>query len=106
MNLKLFLFHFSGMGKHIAALAVSSILDTFSNNDYINILSYNVTTRYVVPCFENLLVQATRENIEIFNKAVQELVPDEKSNLIDALELGFELLENVNFISVVAEWHY
>lgn len=87
--------HFSGMGKHIASFTVSSILQTLSNNDYLNILSYNNTVKFIVPCFENRLVQATKENIEVFMDTVTKLQPDEKSNLVGALEKAFELLANV-----------
>lgn len=83
------------MGKHIGALTVKKILETLSNNDYINIISYNVTSKFVVPCFEDTLVQATRENIDILNDAVEKLVPDEKSNIASALERTLELLKEV-----------
>lgn len=86
------------MGKHIASFTVSSILQTFSNNDKLNIISYNDTAKFVVPCFENRLVQATKENIEVFMNAVVRLVPDEKSNLVAALKLAFQLLEDVSSI--------
>lgn len=87
--------NFSGMGKHIASFTVSSILQTFSNNDYLNIISYNNTVKFVVPCFKNRLVQATKENIEVFMNAVVKLQPDEKSNLVDALKEAFKLLSDV-----------
>lgn len=86
-----------GMGKHIAAFTVKSILETLSNNDYINIMSYNVTSKFVVPCFEDMLVPATKENIAILNEAVENLVPDEKSNIIGALEKTFLLLKKVRY---------
>lgn len=86
------------MGKHVASFTVSSILQTLSNNDYLNILSYNNTVKFVVPCFENRLVQATKENIEVFMDAIVKLQPDEKSNIIGAIEKAFELLVYVGFI--------
>ncbi|XP_065166775.1 voltage-dependent calcium channel subunit alpha-2/delta-3-like [Atheta coriaria] len=82
-----------GMRKHIASLTISSILDTFSNNDYINVMNYSMGTNYTVPCFEDMLVQATNENINTFKKAVQNLDPDNKSNSSIALEHAFALLE-------------
>lgn len=85
------------MGKHIASFTVSSILQTLSNNDYLNILSYNNTVKFVVPCFENRLVQATKENIEVFMDAIVKLQPDEKSNLVGALGKAFELLADVGY---------
>ncbi|RZC35512.1 Cache 1 and/or VGCC alpha2 domain containing protein [Asbolus verrucosus] len=64
-----------GMGRHIAALTVNNILDTFSNNDYINVLYYNVTANYTIPCFKNMLVQATPENIDLFKQSIKDLKP-------------------------------
>lgn len=84
------------MGKHIGVLTVNSILDTFSNNDYVNIFNYSETTNYMVPCFENLLVQATRENIRIFKEAIKRLEPTGKTKLSQALEKAFDLLSLVS----------
>ncbi|XP_044257646.1 voltage-dependent calcium channel subunit alpha-2/delta-3-like [Tribolium madens] len=84
-----------GMGRHIAALTVNTILDTFSNNDYINILYYsNETTNYTIPCFKNLLVQATPENIILFKDAIQEFSPSGKTDFPQALQMAFDILEN------------
>lgn len=86
-----------GMGKHIAKLTVINILDTFSNNDYVNVLYYNLTTNYTITCYEGLLVQATPENIGLFKQAMQGLKPMGRTNLSQALEKGFEILQNVSF---------
>lgn len=93
------------MGKHIASFTVSSILQTLSNNDYLNILSYNNTVKFVVPCFENRLVQATRENIDVFMDAIVKLQPDEKSNLVRALEEAFKLLANVGLFVFCRDYY-
>ncbi|CAG9759535.1 unnamed protein product [Ceutorhynchus assimilis] len=81
-----------GMGRHIGALTAHSILDTFSNNDYVNVLNYSETTDYIVPCFENHLVQATKENIHVFKDAIDRLEPNGKTLLEQALAIAFELL--------------
>ncbi|KAH1023063.1 hypothetical protein HUJ04_012343 [Dendroctonus ponderosae] len=81
-----------GMGKHIGALTAYSILDTFSNNDYVNVLNYSETTDYIVPCFENQLIQATKENIHVFKDAIDRLEPNGKTRLQQALVLAFDLL--------------
>ncbi|KAJ8923671.1 hypothetical protein NQ315_010251, partial [Exocentrus adspersus] len=83
-----------GMGHHIGSLTASSILDTFSNNDYINVFNYSSTTNYTIPCFENMLVQATKENIGIFKEAISRMEPEGKTNLGQALEVAFELLKS------------
>ncbi|CAG9816684.1 unnamed protein product [Phaedon cochleariae] len=83
----------TGMGHHIGSLTAFSILDTFSNNDYVNVLNYSSTTNYTIPCFENMLVQATEENIIVFKEAINNLKPDGKTHVGQALGVAFELLE-------------
>nr|XP_023018198.1 voltage-dependent calcium channel subunit alpha-2/delta-3-like [Leptinotarsa decemlineata] len=82
----------TGIGHHIAVMTASSILDTFSNNDYVNILNYSSVANYTIPCFANMLVQATEENISIFKSAISKLIPDGKTQLDHALQVAFELL--------------
>lgn len=41
----------TGFRNYIAQLTVKSVLDTFSNNDFINIYNYSETVRELVPCF-------------------------------------------------------
>lgn len=83
----------TGFRNYIAQLTVRSILDTFSNNDFINIYNYSKTVEELVPCFNGTLVQATPENIDVFNKAVQGLKPDGYANVTVAFIKAFELLE-------------
>ncbi|XP_028138725.2 voltage-dependent calcium channel subunit alpha-2/delta-3 [Diabrotica virgifera virgifera] len=81
-----------GMPHHIGLLTASAILDTLSNNDYVNILNYTVYTNYTIPCFDNMLVQATEENIRIFKDVVEKLQPEGKTQVTQALEVAFKLL--------------
>lgn len=90
--------YFSGLGHHIGALTVKSILDTLSNNDYVNIMNYTDKTNYLVPCFQEMLVQATKENIQLFSEAVDSLDPEGKTQLGQALEVAFNLLAKVNLL--------
>lgn len=47
-----------GYNIQIAWQIMSNLLDTLGNNDYVNVLKMtNDTIFYVVPCFENTLVQ-------------------------------------------------
>ncbi|KAI4468323.1 voltage-dependent calcium channel subunit alpha-2/delta-related [Holotrichia oblita] len=86
-----------GMNKHIASMTIYTILQTLSNNDYVNILNYSVSVNYTVPCFQKKLVQATPENIEIFKQSVNNIIPQGKSFAEKGLIESFHLLESVSF---------
>uniref|UniRef100_A0A146M963 Voltage-dependent calcium channel subunit alpha-2/delta-3 n=1 Tax=Lygus hesperus TaxID=30085 RepID=A0A146M963_LYGHE len=82
-----------GMRNTIARLTVNTILDTFSNNDFINILSFNNTIKNTVSCFpDDMLVQATPENIQVFKDSVNTLKPEEKADFKQAFEFALKLL--------------
>lgn len=85
----------TGMRKHIAAFTVKNILDTFSNNDYINLLNFSTTVDFIVPCFKDQLIQATRENIQVFKDAVEGLEANDKSELTQGLTQSLNLLQEV-----------
>ncbi|CAG9855322.1 unnamed protein product [Phyllotreta striolata] len=81
-----------GMPHHIGAMTAFAILDTLSNNDYVNILNYTVYTNYTIPCFSDMLAQATEENIQMFKRSVEKLQPEGKTQVSQALEVAFKLL--------------
>lgn len=83
----------TGFRNYIAQLTVKSILDTFSNNDFLNIYTYSNEVVELVDCFKDLLIQATPENAKVFNDAVKELKPEGYANVSKAFVKGFELLE-------------
>ena len=88
----------TGYRNYVAQLTIKSLLDTFSNNDFVNIFNYSNYVQELVPCFEDMLVQATPENIRVFNEAVKELKPDSYANVTLALERAFQLLEKYRHI--------
>ncbi|GLV37628.1 Ca[2+] channel Muscle-specific alpha2/delta subunit [Carabus blaptoides fortunei] len=81
-----------GMWHHIAKFTISKILDTFSNNDFINIYRYNDTAEPIEPCFNNTLVQATLENIDIFKSRLDETQSMGYANLGVAMTRAFKIL--------------
>lgn len=84
----------TGYRNFIARHTIKNLLETFSNNDFINILSYsNVTKGSIIPCFKDILVQATPDNINAFNEAIKELAPEGYGNVTVALDHAFKLLE-------------
>ncbi|XP_058447088.1 voltage-dependent calcium channel subunit alpha-2/delta-3 isoform X2 [Malaya genurostris] len=83
----------TGYRNYIAQLTVKSVLDTFSNNDFINIYKYSNDVEPLIPCFSDILVQATPENIRFLNEKVRELHPEGYANVRKAFIKAFELLQ-------------
>lgn len=46
----------SGKSFELAIATVSTILDTLSDNDFVNLIAFSDTTRSVVPCFKDKMV--------------------------------------------------
>lgn len=56
----------AGMRNTTAKLVLHSLLQTFSNNDFINIFKFNLTVDTIVPCLGNYsLVQVTISFLDI-----------------------------------------
>lgn len=51
----------------VAKLTIKSLLDTFSNNDFFNIYTFATNVTPLVKCYDAELIQATPENINVFN---------------------------------------
>lgn len=83
------------MRNHTARFTVSKILDTFSNNDFINVFQYHQIVEPLEKCFDDTLVQATKENIAVFKNRIKELQPENHANLTLALRKAFNILEKV-----------
>ncbi|XP_055904369.1 voltage-dependent calcium channel subunit alpha-2/delta-3 [Eupeodes corollae] len=83
----------TGFRNHIAKFTIRSVLDTFSNNDFFTIFNYSKTCDDIIPCFKDALVQATPENIDVFNKAIAKMAPEGYANLTLAYEKAFQLLK-------------
>lgn len=86
----------TGFRNHVAKFTIRSILETFSNNDFFTIYNYSSTVSDIIPCFKNALVQATKENIRVFNDAIAKLKPEGYANLTTAYTKAFELLKTVS----------
>lgn len=57
----------------LAKLTIKNLLNTFSNNDSFNIYTYSEDVTPLVECFDGDLVQATPENIKVFNEKLIDL---------------------------------
>ncbi|XP_003707444.1 ca[2+] channel Muscle-specific alpha2/delta subunit isoform X2 [Megachile rotundata] len=83
----------TGMGKTIARTTVNVILDTLSNNDFVTVLSYTNETYDMVPCFKDMLIQATPENVDTFKKSLYSVKTEGLANLTEAFNRAFSLLK-------------
>ncbi|KAG6450470.1 voltage-dependent calcium channel subunit alpha-2/delta-3 isoform X2 [Manduca sexta] len=59
----------TGFKNYVARRTLRSLLDTLSNNDYVNVFTFKNDVKEVVACFQNL-VQATPENVNTINNAL------------------------------------
>lgn len=57
------------------------------------LLKYNNETSDAVPCFRDMLIQATPENLDIFKNSLNDYPTDEVANLTLAFDRAFELLK-------------
>lgn len=85
-----------GFRNHVGKFTIRNIMNTFSNNDFFTIFNYSKEVGDVVDCFKDTLVQATPENIEVFNKALAAMAhPKDNADLNKAYEKAFQLLKKV-----------
>nr|CAD7400769.1 unnamed protein product [Timema poppensis] len=82
-----------GLRHTIAKLTVSTLLSTLSNNDFFNVFFFNNETHEVVPCFKDMLVQATLENVNLFKEGITKQLPLSTTNFTTVMVTAFELLE-------------
>ncbi|XP_037905987.1 voltage-dependent calcium channel subunit alpha-2/delta-3 isoform X5 [Hermetia illucens] len=84
----------TGQRKDIAKHVVGTILDTLGTNDFVNIFTFAEEIEPVVPCFNNMLVQATLGNIRQFKLSLESLNTQSIANFSAALTRAFEILED------------
>lgn len=85
----------TGYRNFVATFTVKAILETFSNNDFVNIMGFSNDTFDIIPCFGDRLVQATPDNLRAYNEALAELKPEGYANFTLAFVRAFELLGEV-----------
>lgn len=92
----------TGFKNYVARRTLSSLLDTLSNNDYVNVFYFKNVTGIAVECFEHL-VQATKENINTIRDTLEPTDEGKKhkyplegnANLTEAYIKAFEVLRQV-----------
>ncbi|XP_039276628.1 voltage-dependent calcium channel subunit alpha-2/delta-3 isoform X2 [Nilaparvata lugens] len=85
-------------GKHrdLARETVSAILDTLTDNDFVNVYTFSESTTELVTCFKDMLVQATEGNKRELKKMLPHVKSDNVANFTSAFVTGFEILHKYN----------
>ncbi|XP_044741537.1 voltage-dependent calcium channel subunit alpha-2/delta-3 [Chrysoperla carnea] len=86
----------TGQRSQLAAATVREILDTLGSNDYVNVFKFSDYTEEIVPCFKDLLVQASPENKRDLKNALDTIRPENIANFTSALVTAFEILHKYN----------
>lgn len=84
----------SGLTLKLIRTSVSKMLETLSDDDYVNVVYFNDKATYA-SCFENL-VQANVRNKRILKEAVQGITAKGITNYRGGFELAFEQLAQMN----------
>ncbi|CAF2650391.1 unnamed protein product [Rotaria sp. Silwood2] len=85
----------TGLKKSIAIQTVETILDTLSDDDFVQIIKFQETAEFIDDCFRSGLVQATVENRHKFRTSVNKRITTENiANFSRALNMAFDLLDN------------
>jgi voltage-dependent calcium channel alpha-2/delta-4 len=95
----------TGFKNYVARRTLRSLLDTLSNNDYVNVYTFKNETAEVVTCFVGL-VQATPENLKTItdtleptdNGKVHKVPLEGNANLTAAYIKAFKTLKAVSFV--------
>ncbi|KAG5267196.1 hypothetical protein AALO_G00219060 [Alosa alosa] len=84
----------SGMTLRLIRTSVNEMLETLSDDDYVNIVSFNEDAKKAA-CFDNL-VQANVRNKKILKDAVQNITAKGITNYKDGFDMAFQQLLSVN----------
>ncbi|XP_073694950.1 voltage-dependent calcium channel subunit alpha-2/delta-1a [Garra rufa] len=84
----------SGLTLKLIRTSVSEMLETLSDDDYVNIVSFNNSAKSVA-CFENL-VQANVRNKKILKEAVQKITANGTTDYKIGFKEAFDQLSSMN----------
>ncbi|XP_051976757.1 voltage-dependent calcium channel subunit alpha-2/delta-1-like [Xyrauchen texanus] len=84
----------SGLTLKLIHTSVSEMLETLSDDDYVNIVSFNNTAK-TVACFENL-VQANVRNKKILRDAVHKITANGTTDYKIGFKKAFDQLSSIN----------
>ncbi|XP_046882204.1 voltage-dependent calcium channel subunit alpha-2/delta-2b [Hypomesus transpacificus] len=83
----------SGLTLKLIKASVMEMLDTLSDDDYVNVARFNEKAEAVVPCFTHL-VQANVRNKKIFKEAVQQMQAKGTTDYKSGFHFAFHQLLN------------
>uniref|UniRef100_A0A3Q3XI14 VWFA domain-containing protein n=1 Tax=Mola mola TaxID=94237 RepID=A0A3Q3XI14_MOLML len=83
----------SGLTLKLIKASVMEMLDTLSDDDYVNVARFNEKAEAVVPCFRHL-VQANVRNKKIFKDAVQQMQAKGTTDYKSGFHFAFNQLLN------------
>uniref|UniRef100_A0A8C1PM74 Calcium channel, voltage-dependent, alpha 2/delta subunit 2a n=1 Tax=Cyprinus carpio TaxID=7962 RepID=A0A8C1PM74_CYPCA len=85
----------SGLTLKLMKTSVIEMLDTLSDDDYVNVARFNEKAYAVVPCFTTL-VQANIKNKKIFKEAVMNMQAKGTTDYKTGFQFAFDQLLNTN----------
>lgn len=91
----------SGKSFELGIATVSAILDTLSDNDFVNLIAFSDKTRSVVPCFKDKMVRAYADNVKEMKDAVKAIKCENVANFTSGFEYAFEILHRVRIFTLV-----
>ncbi|XP_031680684.1 voltage-dependent calcium channel subunit alpha-2/delta-2 isoform X2 [Oncorhynchus kisutch] len=83
----------SGLTLKLMKSSVMQMLDTLSDDDYVNVARFNEKADAVVPCFKTL-VQATMRNKKIFKESIMNMQAKGTTDYKSGFQFAFEQLLN------------
>ncbi|KAM9524417.1 voltage-dependent calcium channel subunit alpha-2/delta-2-like isoform 3-T3 [Salvelinus alpinus] len=83
----------SGLTLKLMKSSVIQMLDTLSDDDYVNVARFNEKADAVVPCFKTL-VQATMRNKKIFKESIMNMQAKGTTDYKSGFQFAFEQLLN------------
>ncbi|CAL4137110.1 unnamed protein product, partial [Meganyctiphanes norvegica] len=81
----------NGIHMEIAKHVIIIILDTLTENDFFNVLTFNDETKELVSCFDNILAQAHPAIIDEFKNSLNLIETANMANFTKSLSYAFEL---------------
>lgn len=86
----------TGLRRDISRNVVMNILATLTDDDYVSVLRFSNIVEPVVPCFKDIMVQATQRNLREIEEALDSVTTVEIANFTQALVSAFQLLQHYN----------